>query len=62
MAVGLARFLDKDADLYFAGLRDETENDRLKYLLSELIRNAQALLDKIQEYEDELDYPIIRKY
>ena len=39
------------ADLYFAGLRDKTENDMHKYLLSELIRNAQALLDKIQEYD-----------
>jgi len=61
MTVGLARFIQSNPDLYFAGI-GETENDMLKFLLSESIKNAQTLLDTIQEYEGKTDFPVIRKY
>ena len=48
---GLARFIQGNPDIYFGGI-GETENDMLKYFLSERIKNAQTLLDTIQEYED----------
>ena len=61
MTAGLARFIENNPELYFAGI-GETENDMLKYLLSKSIKNTQNLLDKIQEYEDKTGFPIIRKY
>jgi ASC-1-like (ASCH) protein len=61
MTVGLAKFIQSNTELYFAGI-GETENDMLKYLLSESIKNSQKLLDTIQEYEDKTGFPIVRKY
>ena len=58
---GLARFIQGNPDIYFAGI-GATENDMLKYFLSESIKNAQALLDTIQEYEDKTGFPVVRKY
>jgi ASC-1-like (ASCH) protein len=60
MTVGIARFIQGNPELYFAGIC-ETENDMLKYLLSENIKNAQALLDTIQEYEDKTGFPVVKK-
>ena len=58
---GLARSIESNPELYFAGI-GETENDMLKYFLSESIKNTQKLLDTIQEYEDKTGFPVIRKY
>ena len=58
---GLVRFIESNPELYFAGI-GETENDMLKWALSENIKNTKALLDKIHEYEDKTGFPIIRKY
>jgi len=58
---GLAKSSESNPELYFAGI-GETENDMLKYFLSESIKNTKALLDKIQEYEDETALPVVRKY
>jgi len=62
MATGLARFIESNPEIYFAGINGENENDMLKYILSESIKNTQNLLDKIQEYEGKTGFPVIRKY
>jgi len=51
MATGLARFIQNNPEIFFDGI-SETDNDMLKYLLSESIKNMQTLLDTIQEQED----------
>ena len=57
---GLERSIESNPELYFAGI-GETENDMLKYFLSESIKNTKTLLDTIQEYEDKTGFPVIRK-
>jgi len=61
-AAGLARFIEINPEIFFAGFNNESEIDMLKFLLSESIKNTQALLDKIQEHEDKAGFPVIRKY
>jgi ASC-1-like (ASCH) protein len=58
----LTKLIEINPDLYFAIMDGEIENDMLKYLLSESIKNTQALLEKIQEYEDKTGFLVIRKY
>jgi len=62
MTVGLNRFMQGNPEIYFAGINDEIEHDMLKYLLAESIKNAQALLDTLQEQEDNADILVISKY
>ena len=54
MTAGLARFVQANPEIFFAGI-SEIENDMLKYILSESMKNTQKLLDAIQENE-ETDY------
>ena len=61
MTAGLTRFIQSNPEIFFAGI-GETENDMLKFLLSESIKNTQKLLDKIQKYENKASFPIIQKY
>lgn len=61
MAVGLARFIQGNPKMYFAGI-GETENDMFKFLLCESIKHTQALLDTIQQYEDKTGISVIHKY
>ena len=51
ITAGLAKFIETNPEIYFAGI-SEFDNDMLKYLLSENLKNTQTLLDKIQENEE----------
>ena len=61
MTAALAKYIQSNPEIYFAGINSATENDMLKYLLSERIKNSQPLLDTIQEYEDKTGFHVISR-